>query len=57
MVAFVVVVVFAAVVDEVVEAEAVDEGINGIGEAKTRKYGELFLGALGQPAEKNPVPQ
>ena len=33
------------------------EGINGIGEAKTRKYGELFLGALGQPAEKNPVPQ
>lgn len=31
------------------------EAINGIGPAKTKKYGEAFLAALAEP--KNPVPE
>ena len=33
------------------------EEIHGIGAAKAKKYGELFLAALGAGEEKNPVPE
>ena len=32
-------------------------GVSGIGEAKSRKYGAIFLEALAAAAPKNPVPE